>query len=341
MTGQTIVGPEQTILGRDSARMRDRLNGLRTIAENTGGIAVVETNDLAGGMRRIVNDVSAYYLLGYSSTNAVQDNRYRRIEVKVAAPDVRMRARRGYVASPAKPVGPVAEPAGAAAGVSDALSALGRIKPGADIVVLAGISASELTAVIELSADRVTKGTWPRGATISIEVTDPAGSRAGEGQAKIEAGARSALVRVPVTGTGPWRIRTRVTDGIDGPVDDRQEMSADGGRLLGPATAYRATPAPASPLRPVADFQYRRTERVHLEWPVLAPADRRDARLLGRNGQPLAVPVTLSERESAGRAMLAADVNLAPLSAGDYVVELSIGRGEMTEKKLVALRVVQ
>ncbi len=62
MTGQTIVGPEQTILGRDSARMRDRLNGLRTIAENTGGIAVVETNDLAGGLRRIVNDVSAYYL---------------------------------------------------------------------------------------------------------------------------------------------------------------------------------------------------------------------------------------------------------------------------------------
>lgn len=341
MTGQTIVGPEQTILGRDSARMRDRLNGLRTIAENTGGLAVVETNDLAGGLRRIVNDVSAYYLIGYSSTNAVQDNRYRRIEVKVAAPDVRVRARRGYVAGPAKPAGAAAETAMVASGVTDAVNALGRLKPGAEIFVQAAVSATELTAVIELASERVARGAWPRGATIALEVTDAGGSRLGEGQAKIDVGARAALVRVAVTGSGPWRIRTRVTDGIDGPVDDRQEVSADPGKLLGPPVVYRATPAPASPLRPVADFQYRRTERVHVEWPVLAPIERREARLLGRNGQPLAVPVTVSDRETNGRSVLAADVNLAPLSAGDYVIDLTIGRGEMTEKKLVAIRVLQ
>ena len=333
--------PTETVLGRDMDRMRNRVEGLRTLAEATDGLAVVESNDLAGGLKRVVNDVSAYYLLGYSSTNAVQDNRYRRIEVKVAAPNVRLRARRGYVAAPAKPLAAVAEPAAAAAGVTDALGALARLKPGAEIYVQATVAGSEVSAVIELSSDRLARGAWPRGATVAVEVADAAGSRVGEGQAKIEPGARATLVRVGVTGAGPWRIRTRVLDGIDGPIDDRQEISADRGELVGPATVYRATPAPASPLRPVADFQYRRTERVHLEWPVLGPLERREARLLGRNGQPLAVPVTLSDRDANGKAMLAADVNLAPLSAGEYVIELTIGRGEMTEKKLVAVRVLQ
>jgi len=54
---------------RDMARVHDRVNALLTIAESTDGIAVVNTNDFTGGMRRIVEDVSAYYLLTYVSTN--------------------------------------------------------------------------------------------------------------------------------------------------------------------------------------------------------------------------------------------------------------------------------
>jgi hypothetical protein len=43
---------------RHSARMQARVQELRTIAEQTDGIAIVDTNDLAGGIRRIVDDVS-------------------------------------------------------------------------------------------------------------------------------------------------------------------------------------------------------------------------------------------------------------------------------------------
>ena len=49
---------------REGARLRNRLEGLRMLADNTDGLAIVETNDLATGMRKIVNDTSAYYLLG-------------------------------------------------------------------------------------------------------------------------------------------------------------------------------------------------------------------------------------------------------------------------------------
>ena len=66
--------------------MTTRLDTLRTLAENTDGLAIVNTNDLGKGMRRIVDDVSAYYLLGYYSTNTRNDGRYRSIDVKMKPP---------------------------------------------------------------------------------------------------------------------------------------------------------------------------------------------------------------------------------------------------------------
>ena len=73
-------------LVEDGNRLRLRQDAMMTLAENTDGIAIVNTNDLAAGMKRIVDDVSAYYLLGYYSTNTTHDGRYRRIEVKAKTP---------------------------------------------------------------------------------------------------------------------------------------------------------------------------------------------------------------------------------------------------------------
>ena len=99
---------ETELMMRDMTRMTNRTNTLRTIAEATDGIAVVDTNDYTGGMRRIVEDVSAYYLLTYVSTNDRLDGRFRRIEVRVQAPDLSVRARRGYTAARPIPAGPAA-----------------------------------------------------------------------------------------------------------------------------------------------------------------------------------------------------------------------------------------
>ena len=43
------------------------------------GVAIVNTNDLAGGMRRIANDIRAYYVLGYYTTNTKFDGGVRTI----------------------------------------------------------------------------------------------------------------------------------------------------------------------------------------------------------------------------------------------------------------------
>src|SRR6185295_18521006 len=64
----------------------------------TDGRAIVNQNDLEAGMRQIVRDSSAYYLIGYSSTLSTPDGKFHPITVRVKRPGVQVRSRRGYVA---------------------------------------------------------------------------------------------------------------------------------------------------------------------------------------------------------------------------------------------------
>jgi len=71
---------------------------LMSLSEETGGIAIVNSGDLAGGIGRIVLDNSRYYLLGYySDSTKWSRNRFLKIEVKVKRPGLEVRARKGYL----------------------------------------------------------------------------------------------------------------------------------------------------------------------------------------------------------------------------------------------------
>jgi VWFA-related protein len=83
---------------------RDRLKteqyvGVETMADDTGGLALRGTNDLAPGLARISAESRSYYLLGYLPTKAVRDGQFRRIEVKVTRPGLTVRSRKGYEAT--------------------------------------------------------------------------------------------------------------------------------------------------------------------------------------------------------------------------------------------------
>ena len=76
---------------------------LKTLSETTGGFAVVDTNDPGPGIRQVIRETGAYYLLGFVSTNARAQGRFRKIEVRANAPGAAVRARSGYYESlPAK-----------------------------------------------------------------------------------------------------------------------------------------------------------------------------------------------------------------------------------------------
>ena len=82
----------------DYARLKGRQETLYTLAVNTDGIALMNNSDLTAQMRRIADDLTSYYLLGYYSTNSKLDGRFRTIRVRSKRPGVEVRARRGYSA---------------------------------------------------------------------------------------------------------------------------------------------------------------------------------------------------------------------------------------------------
>ena len=71
---------------------------LYTLADDTGGKAFMDTNDFSGVFKQVQKDTSAYYVLGYTSTNRLKDGRFRRLKVQVNRADVKLEYRPGYYA---------------------------------------------------------------------------------------------------------------------------------------------------------------------------------------------------------------------------------------------------
>jgi VWFA-related protein len=88
--------------GQNVARQFQQLTAsqgtLMTLAADTGGRAFTDTNDFGDAFKRVQRDLSAYYLIGYSSTNPSRDGRFRRIQVRVDRRNTRVEARAGYYA---------------------------------------------------------------------------------------------------------------------------------------------------------------------------------------------------------------------------------------------------
>jgi len=202
---------------------------LKSLADETGGIAVTNTNDLNAAFRRIADDLAAYYLLGYYTSNTTFDGGLRKITVRLKSDRKAIRARREYRA--------------------------------------------------------------PTEAEIAAMTSPP-----------------PAATRVE---TGP-------------PV------------LVGEPVAYRVSRAQGAEKAPLLEFV--RTERIRVQWPVLAALDRREARLLDSAGKPLPIDIPVAEDAAA---MAIVEFALAPLSRGVYSLELTAGAGTRTERRRLTFMVKQ
>lgn len=82
------------------AHIRKTTDTLRVIAEQTGGFAVVNSNDFNRGLQRIDNETSDYYVLGYYSTNPDPTKRTRKIEITTTRPGMNLTYRSQYTLRP-------------------------------------------------------------------------------------------------------------------------------------------------------------------------------------------------------------------------------------------------
>ena len=74
----------------------DGRNGLRTLAELSGGRAAVNTNDFGEVFNQVNADRYGYYLVGYYPEPLKRNNRFRKIRVEVDRPGVRVETTDGY-----------------------------------------------------------------------------------------------------------------------------------------------------------------------------------------------------------------------------------------------------
>ena len=74
-------------------------DALSSLSEDTGGRAFFDRNDFGGVFDRVIADTSAYYVLGYSSTNLARDGRFRRMRIQLKRPDLKLEYRVGYYAA--------------------------------------------------------------------------------------------------------------------------------------------------------------------------------------------------------------------------------------------------
>jgi VWFA-related protein len=71
---------------------------LSTLADDTGGKAFFDSNDFSSVFSQVQKDTSAYYVLGFTSTNGLKDGHFRHLKVQVNRPDVKLEYRSGYYA---------------------------------------------------------------------------------------------------------------------------------------------------------------------------------------------------------------------------------------------------
>jgi VWFA-related protein len=87
-----------------SEHVRKTQDSLRVLADETGGIAVVNQNDFDKALKRIDAETSDYYMIGYTSSNPDPLKRTRKIEVRVSRPGMRVISRTSYsLKQPAPP----------------------------------------------------------------------------------------------------------------------------------------------------------------------------------------------------------------------------------------------
>ncbi len=99
VTRQPALGSAQASeISNASETVINSHSTMNSVAEQTGGKAFYNTNDLNRAIRDSMNDGSTYYTLGYYPENKDWDSRFRRISVKVNRPGIKLHYRQGFYA---------------------------------------------------------------------------------------------------------------------------------------------------------------------------------------------------------------------------------------------------
>jgi VWFA-related protein len=333
-------------LGTDAFRSGQ----LVELAINTGAEAFVNVNYPERLMRRAVTAQSAYYLLGYQSSQNPSDGKFHKIDVRVKRRGITVRGRKGYWAPGAAEVEREREAAVAAEAppaVMDALSVLSSSRGGRGVDVWLGTArgAGGLTDVTIAWAPRRGAG-QPKIAPASVTVT----ARDGSGRVVFEGPAEGRRLSFS-TAPGDLTIRADALDASGAVVDSETRKvtvpayTADRLAISTPAILRAQTPVEFREINAAPDpaphpgREFARTDRLLLRFVVYGEMDPSGpaVRLLSLKGRVL---TALAVAPLPGRAgMYQVDLPLSFAAAGEYLISITAQHGEERVEVLVAVRV--
>lgn len=340
-------------LAEDRSALNESMDTLHILATNTDGRAIVNSNDPQPALEQMLRDSSAYYLLGYTSTEAPRDGKFHPIRVNVKRKDVEVRARSGYWAYSDEDVARASKPSftrppeveKAFDAIADAPGALIRSwwtsDRGAD-------GRTAFTLVWE--ALRPTAPDAP--SVVSVTASVPGGALVYRGRADRETDPTGRVAGRVTFPSPPGALLLRlVAENASGDRLDATERevvvpdytSADAvvttPHLFRVRTArdVQQLKAAANPL-PTTARQFTRTERLFVRFRVYLPGGATAApqlRLLNRNGDVMSVvPVTVDPARGAE-----GEFALGGVPPGDYLLEAAASAEADAPRVLVAFRV--
>jgi VWFA-related protein len=362
----------------DRQFLQASLDTLRTLADETDGRAIINRNDLETGLKQVVRDSSAYYLLGYNSTHTVPDGKFHEIKVRIKRPGVQIRARKGYWALTkeelARSLAPPRPPIPTA--VSKALGSISEPRRGRYIRSWVGIGRGEsgktrvtfvweplppvpgmdrsqaATVLIQASAgarayfqgpvkndDVPAAPTAPPARKDGVDGAALAAPRAPAG-VSFDADPGMLQLRIAVSGEKGETLDTDVRD-IRIPDLTAVQIALSTPTVFRSATAreFQALAANPSPV-PTAGREFRRTERLLVRFDAYAPGSE--------------IPIVTARvlnRAGNGMADLQVrppvspatfyqlDLPLAGFAAGEYLIEVKAKGVEGEATELVAVKI--
>ncbi len=365
-------------LETDRTMLNSTMDTLRVLADQTDGRAIVNRNDLDVGMKQIVRDSSAYYLIGYNSTQAPADGKFHKIDVRVKRPGVQVRARKGYWAltaeetaralAPPKP--PLPKP------VEEALSSVERPARAGVIRTWIGSSRGEngktkVTFVWEpvpkAPGDRMRVTEEPARVSVTAVGTDGSPYFRGRVPDVALAAATPASASTGTGGAPSSRLPSRVTfEARPGKMQLRLSVEGAAAQVLdsevreitvpdltapqptlGTPEVFRArTPRDYQLLKadpdavPMASREFSRTDRVLIRVPAYAPGDTAPTLTarLLNRGGQTMMDLPVVA-STASTSRQQIELPLAGLAPGEYIVEVTASGEGGDAKQLVGFRV--
>jgi VWFA-related protein len=342
----------------DRAVLNETMDTLRALAGETDGRAIVNQNDAGPSLKQMLRDTSAYYLLGYTSTESKRDGKFHEIKVTLKRKGLTVRARKGYWAYSPEDFAKAAAPSTAAkvsADVDAALADLATPPRGHVVQTWVGFDRGEdgkaaVTLVWEMAEAA------PTGRDVPDRLDVTAGSSSGElaFRGRVAKDPRSPQPAGRVTFAakpGPLQLRmtAQTADGTEVDTDTRDvvvpDFTAVGPTITTPQVFRARTARDAQQIAaggaalPTTGHEFSRAERLVVRFHAYGPAASTPVialRLLNRIGDTMS---TLPDPVRSADGTYQMDLALGGLAAGEYLIEIEAVTETGKTRALIAFTV--